>query len=223
MSDAGGDAPGTPQQRSASEAAEGVIAFTSDDDPRLVKAITRVRSMSNPRLKEQCVRTEWATTETELERDLLVDVVSDPTFWIDVKQMATADVEALPTDDAESSIDDRLTQMFKTFDKDNSGTIDANELHQMLLYMGVATTENEVKEMIAQVDKNGDGDIDLDEFLMVMKTAQRAPDGGDAASPQTVRNASFNAVKNAGTQDRVRADQRRADEGAAEERGADEA
>lgn len=166
--------------------------------------------MSNPRLKEQCVRTEWAATETELERDLLVDVVADESFWADVKHMAVADVEVLPSEETETSVDERLTQMFKTFDKDSSGTIDANELQQMLLYMGVSTTEREVKDMIAQVDKNGDGDIDLEEFLVVMKAAQKGPDVA-AASPQTVRNASFRAQKNAQEQEQVRADQRRAD------------
>uniref|UniRef100_A0A7S1W153 EF-hand domain-containing protein n=1 Tax=Neobodo designis TaxID=312471 RepID=A0A7S1W153_NEODS len=180
------------------------ITAPDENDPRLDKAIGIVRVMSNPHLKEQCVRTEWAATETDLERDLLVDVVSDHSFWADVKQMTTEDVEVLPADDSEVDTDERLKQMFKTFDKDNSGTIDANELHQMLLYMGVATTESEVKEMIAQVDKNGDGDIDLEEFLEVMKGAQ------DVSSPRAVRKASFRAKQNADDQADVRADQQRA-------------
>jgi hypothetical protein len=177
-------------------------------DPRLAKAIRHVRTLSNPNLKEQCVRTEWAATETDLERDLLVDVVADKAFWVDVKNMTVNDVEALPTDDAEVDTDDRLRQMFKTFDKDNSGTIDANELHQMLLYMGVATTEREVRDMIAQVDQNGDGDIDLDEFLEVMKGAQEG--AGIASSPMALKKASFRAEKNATDQSALRADQQRA-------------
>jgi hypothetical protein len=180
-----------------------VVTQPDENDPRLDKAVGIVRVMSNPHLKEQCVRTEWAATETDLERDLLVDVVSDEAFWVDVKTMTSEDVQVLPADDSEVNADDRLKQMFETFDKDNSGTIDANELHQMLLYMGVATTESEVRDMIAQVDKNGDGDIDLDEFLEVMKGAQ------DVGSPRAIRRATDNAKSNADDQDQVRADQQK--------------
>jgi uncharacterized protein YneF (UPF0154 family) len=177
-----------------------------ESDTRLVKAIRHVRTLSNPHLKEQCVRTEWAATETDLERDLLAEVVTDLSFWADVKQMTVADVEVLPSEDDKMDTDERLRAMFDTFDKDHSGTIDNNELHQMLLYMGVATTEAEVRDMIAQVDKNGDGDIDLPEFLEVMKGAQER----NASSPLAVQKASFRSQKNANTQEEMRADQQRA-------------
>ena len=141
--------------------------------------------------------TEWTAMETDAEKDLLLEVVSDGTFWEDVKTMTLNDVDAMPPeedgDDADS--DTRLLQMFKCFDKDNSGTIDANELHQMFLYMGITTTENEVREMIHQVDENGDGDIDEEEFLLVMKKAQSG-----ALSPRSQKSASRRGAGNAQAQ-----------------------
>lgn len=179
------------------------------EDPRLTKAVGLVRKLSSAHLKEQCLRTEWASLETDAEKDLLAETVVDNAFWSEVKQMTMADIETLPEESDEVDTDARLVQMFKCFDKDGSGTIDANELHQMFLYMGITTTEAEVKDIIAQVDDNGDGTIDEQEFLVVMKKAQGTPVGsaesGGVASPGAVRRASFRAQQNASEQEEIRA------------------
>eukprot|EP00760_Papus_ankaliazontas_P017918 PhM_4_TR17399/c0_g1_i1/m.85670 len=161
-------------------------------DGDLRKVLTTVRRMSNPRLKEQCVRAEWSALDTEDDREVLKDLAQDTTFWKEVKEMAEADLAALPDEEEdEVDLDTRLKQMFECFDTDGSGSIDTNELHQMLLYMGVPATENEVKEMIRQVDKNGDGSIDMDEFLVVMRNAQSGQMGMAPVRRNTIRRASF--------------------------------
>lgn len=179
-----------------------------EEDPRLIKAVELVRQLSSAHLKEQCLRTEWASLETEAERVLLAETVADGAFWAEVKQMTLADVETLPDESEDIDTDARLLQMFKCFDKDNSGSIDANELHQMFLYMGITTTEAEVKEIISQVDDNGDGSIDEQEFLTVMKRAQGGGLGAEnqtiASSPGATRRASFRAQRNAVDQDELR-------------------
>lgn len=147
---------------------------TLDGDPLFDETLGLVRQMSSAHLKEQCLRTEWASLEKQEDRDLLAHVVREPDFWEEVKEMTLSDVEAIPEEEEGADQDSRLKQMFKAFDKDNSGTIDANELHQMMLYMGITTTDAEVRQMIASVDENGDGDIDEEEFLLVMKKAQQS-------------------------------------------------
>jgi hypothetical protein len=201
----------TPVADDTTRAASPSSGLDAPEDPRLTKAVNTVRRLSSAHLKEQCVRTEWAALETEAERDLLVETVADAGFWSEVKQMTLADVETLPDENGENEVDTeaRLLQMFKCFDKDNSGSIDANELHQMFLYMGITTTETEVKDIINQVDKNGDGSIDEQEFLMVMKKAQGGAMGSDnqnaASSPGNARRASFRAQRNTSEQDEIRA------------------
>ena len=171
--------------------------IVNKDDARLKKALGLVRVMSSGNLKEQCVVTEWSSLQTETERELLVEAVSDAAFWKEVKQMTLADMDTMPDEDDEVDTESRLLQMFKCFDKDNSGSIDSNELHQMLLYMGISATEKEVLEMIAQVDKNGDGDIDESEFLQVMRDAQAGQLAIAAPSRQSIRRASFRAQHHA--------------------------
>ena len=64
-----------------------------------------------------------------------------------------------------------LRSAFKLFDTDNSGTIDANEIAKLLggeEFKDVYTTE-QLEEAIKEVDENGDGEIDFDEFMTMMK------------------------------------------------------
>ena len=65
-----------------------------------------------------------------------------------------------------------LNIAFKMFDKDNSGKIDASEIGALLsgeefkdLY-----TKEQLEGAIKEVDENGDGEIDFEEFLHMMKS-----------------------------------------------------
>ena len=63
---------------------------------------------------------------------------------------------------------DGIRQAFAAFDKDGSGTIDAEELFQCLKAMGHHPEPLELEELLAQMDTNGDGVIDFEEFSAVM-------------------------------------------------------
>jgi Ca2+-binding EF-hand superfamily protein len=63
---------------------------------------------------------------------------------------------------------DSIRHAFATFDKDGSGTISAEELCACLKSMGFHPGPLEVEELLAQMDTNGDGVIDFDEFSAVM-------------------------------------------------------
>lgn len=58
---------------------------------------------------------------------------------------------------------------FAMFDIDGGGTIDTDELKQVLTELGDAPTDEEIQEMITMIDENGDGEIDFDEFLNLMR------------------------------------------------------
>jgi Ca2+-binding EF-hand superfamily protein len=53
--------------------------------------------------------------------------------------------------------DDALYFAFKKFDTNNSGYITAVELKQVLAKIGQNYTQRQIEDMIATVDKNGDG------------------------------------------------------------------
>jgi len=71
-----------------------------------------------------------------------------------------------------------LWQAFKKFDMDGSGRIDMSELRQVLGQGDVAealhlTEKDQLQELFDRVDKNGDGEIDFDEFMVMMRNNTR--------------------------------------------------
>jgi calcium-dependent protein kinase len=59
--------------------------------------------------------------------------------------------------------EDKITQCFRIFDKDNSGKISLAEFKEVFQSKNIVDDEVWVK-MIKEVDKNGDGEIELQEF-----------------------------------------------------------
>ncbi|MCL7047440.1 hypothetical protein MKW94_028304 [Papaver nudicaule] len=57
-----------------------------------------------------------------------------------------------------------LERVFATFDKNGDGFITKQELGESLNNMGLFSDEIEVGSMVAKLDVNGDGLIDIDEF-----------------------------------------------------------
>ncbi|XP_008241453.1 PREDICTED: caltractin [Prunus mume] len=61
-----------------------------------------------------------------------------------------------------------IKEAFELFDTDGSGTIDAKELNVAMRALGFEMTEEQITQMIADVDKDGSGAIDFDEFVHMM-------------------------------------------------------
>lgn len=61
-----------------------------------------------------------------------------------------------------------ISQGFKIFDHDNSGKITLHNLKWASKETGIFLSDMDLKGMIYQADKDGDDEIDLDEFISVM-------------------------------------------------------
>jgi Ca2+-binding EF-hand superfamily protein len=57
-------------------------------------------------------------------------------------------------------------QMFSKVDADSSGLIDAGELQLMLVYLGLDLSESQCGMVMAEIDEDGSGEIDLEEFII---------------------------------------------------------
>ena len=62
---------------------------------------------------------------------------------------------------------------FDFFDKDHSGVINVQEITQALATMGKKTTDEEVKDIMASCDKNSDGNISFEEFMLIIGPKSR--------------------------------------------------
>lgn len=63
---------------------------------------------------------------------------------------------------------EELREAFNLFDIDGNGTIDAKELKAAMENLGFENKNRSIYDMISDVDKNGTGDIDFEEFLDLM-------------------------------------------------------
>lgn len=60
-----------------------------------------------------------------------------------------------------SSYEQIAVQMFRHFDKDLSGTLTKNEIRDLLAAIHQTPSQDVLDQMFSQVDKDGDGSIDL--------------------------------------------------------------
>ena len=63
-----------------------------------------------------------------------------------------------------------LMAAFQNFDSDGSGKISGEELKQALTSIGEDITDDQLVKMIKEADKDGDGQVDYEEFLKMMAT-----------------------------------------------------
>ena len=61
-----------------------------------------------------------------------------------------------------------IRRAFRTLDKDGNGYITARELKEVMSKLGEKLTTKEVEELVYESDTNGDGRIDIDEFVAMM-------------------------------------------------------
>jgi len=60
-------------------------------------------------------------------------------------------------------------EAFDMFDKDGGGTISASEIVKIMKNFGYPIKKAEAQKMIAEIDDNGDGEIDFEEFVTLME------------------------------------------------------
>ncbi|KAJ5068560.1 hypothetical protein M0811_02502 [Anaeramoeba ignava] len=68
---------------------------------------------------------------------------------------------------------DQFVREFKSFDTDGSGSIDENELTQVLKGLGENPTRSEVQKLIKEVDLDGNGMIEFNEFLQIIRNIRQ--------------------------------------------------
>ncbi|CAI5482683.1 unnamed protein product [Closterium sp. Yama58-4] len=72
-----------------------------------------------------------------------------------------------------------LTDAFRRIDKDGDGVITADELASALNLLGVSASEDVVSSMMREGDFDGNGSVNLEEFLALNAMAERL--GGDVS------------------------------------------
>ncbi|TKR83209.1 hypothetical protein L596_016834 [Steinernema carpocapsae] len=67
---------------------------------------------------------------------------------------------------------EEFRQLFSMLDTDGSGAIGNDELKQAVQQLGLHIRDAEIDDLIREVDADGNGEIDFDEFCICMKKSQ---------------------------------------------------
>ena len=70
---------------------------------------------------------------------------------------------------------EEIMKVFELFDEDRSGKITFRNLRHVATELGEDIPDDELREMIAEADRDGDGMIDADEFCRVMSKRKGDP------------------------------------------------
>lgn len=70
-------------------------------------------------------------------------------------------------------------ETFKIFDRNNDGNISTTELGKIIRILRQNPTESEMQDMINEIDADGNGVIDFDEFLTLMGRIMKSSDQCD--------------------------------------------
>merc|ERR1711937_37592 len=63
---------------------------------------------------------------------------------------------------------EEIDRVFKLFDKDRNGTLEADDLSRVCKELGEEMSEEDVRECIQRCDLDGDGVVNLDDFYNVL-------------------------------------------------------
>ena len=75
----------------------------------------------------------------------------------------------LPLLQSEKDSREEILKAFRLFDDDESGKISLRNLKRVAKELGETMTDEELAEMIEEADRDGDGEINEEEFLRIMK------------------------------------------------------
>ena len=64
--------------------------------------------------------------------------------------------------------EEELTMAFRVFDKDQDGFITREELKELMERLGEDLADQDIDEMIAAADSDGDGKVNYEEFVRVL-------------------------------------------------------
>jgi len=70
---------------------------------------------------------------------------------------------------AEKDPREEIMKAFRLFDDDDTGKISFKNLKRVAKELGENMTDEELQEMIDEADRDGDGEINEEEFLRIMK------------------------------------------------------
>eukprot|EP00729_Bicosta_minor_P013988 gene13988-26204_t len=103
--------------------------------------------------------------KNEEVKRMIADTDRDHTGTIDYNEFQQMMTRKMSEKDSKEEV----LKAFSLFDTDGTGKISYKNLKRVAKELGENLTDDELQEMIDEADRDGDGEINQDEFLRIMK------------------------------------------------------
>ncbi|XP_045181825.2 squidulin-like [Mercenaria mercenaria] len=117
--------------------------------------------ISESELKRACKQLGILLTKEELI-EIMSEADTDGNGYIEYKEFEKLVGHQLVIANYKNK---QLRKAFENFDKDGDGYITATEIKQVFQESGVELDDDEIAELVAEADENGDGVISFEEFV----------------------------------------------------------
>mmetsp|Transcript_72815 Transcript_72815/g.101230 ORF Transcript_72815/g.101230 Transcript_72815/m.101230 type:complete len:115 (+) Transcript_72815:172-516(+) len=102
-------------------------------------------------------------TESELA-DMINEIDYDGSNSIDFNEF----ISLISRKMAEDGIEKELMEAFKIFDTNGNGTMETDHFKKIIKDLSNNLSEDEIKDMIAEADSDGDGRIQFEDLIKIM-------------------------------------------------------
>uniref|UniRef100_A0A8C6GZF7 EF-hand domain-containing protein n=2 Tax=Mus TaxID=862507 RepID=A0A8C6GZF7_MUSSI len=110
---------------------------------------------------------QWKKKAAKVElNDTQKQEIKEAFDLFDIDGSGTIDLKELKSEKDEK---EEILKAFKLFDDDATGSISLNNIKRVAKELGENLTEDELQEMLDEADRDGDGEINEEEFLKMMK------------------------------------------------------
>ncbi|XP_018575146.1 troponin C-like [Anoplophora glabripennis] len=106
-------------------------------------------------------------TTDQMLKDIINEVDEDGSGELEFEEFITLASRFMVEEDAEA-MQQELKEAFRLYDKEGNGYITTKTLKEILKELDDKLTNDELDMMIAEIDSDGSGTVDFDEFMEVM-------------------------------------------------------
>ncbi|OWZ19318.1 hypothetical protein PHMEG_0006451 [Phytophthora megakarya] len=144
---------------------DGSGSISRDEMASLLLAITHdLDDMQLNRLMTDLVAEELENDDDHIDKEgMMVEGPQEITFEAFYKWCSARIQES------RHSKEELVEEIFRMVDADGSGTISVDEFVSIFKTLGQALDHDDVRELVYQMDRNGDGKIDLEEFSKMLQ------------------------------------------------------
>mmetsp|Transcript_3759 Transcript_3759/g.6193 ORF Transcript_3759/g.6193 Transcript_3759/m.6193 type:complete len:161 (+) Transcript_3759:81-563(+) len=107
---------------------------------------------------------KFDATDEEIEK-MISDVDADGSGEIDYEEFLKMMTAKILKEDPKEEV----LKVFRFFDDDETGKITLKNLKRIAKEVGERMTDQELQEMIDEADRDGDGEVNEEEFFRIMK------------------------------------------------------